>query len=114
MHISKAIRLIMAFAALAGAATAHDAPSGWSYPPYCCNGDGHSGDCQPIPAGAVKIVAGGFEVMLAVGDHRLVTKPHSFFVPYQKAQPSPDGMYHLCLFPTEDTVRCFFAPPMGS
>ena len=99
--------------ALAGAAFAHDAASGWQYEQYCCNGDSHGGDCQMIPATAVRIIDGGYQVTLAPGDHRLATRRHIFRVPQDAARHSQDGEYHLCLYPTEDTPRCFYAPDMG-
>lgn len=54
-----------------------------------------------------------YEVTLLPGDHRLATSRHVFSIPQSKVKESPDGAYHLCLFPDEDTVRCFYAPPMG-
>jgi hypothetical protein len=41
------VGMVMLFAA---AADAHNAPSGFAYTRYCCNGDGTSGDCQRIPS----------------------------------------------------------------
>lgn len=94
-------------------ADAHDAPSGFAYEPYCCNGDGDSGDCQRISSKTVRPSPKGYEVTLLPGDHRLATRKHVFFIPQAKTMESPDGAYHLCLFPNEDTVRCFYAPPMS-
>jgi len=99
--------------AYASLATAHDAPSGWSYDPYCCNGDSHNGDCQMIPSKSVAVTPGGYRVTLLPGDHRLVTHAHIFLLPMTKAMQSGDNDYHLCLFPNEDTPRCFYAPEMG-
>ena len=45
-------------------ALAHEAPSGWSYDPYCCNGDSKTGDCEMIPSRTVTIVPGGYRVTL--------------------------------------------------
>jgi hypothetical protein len=103
------------FAALAFTcpATAHDAASGWTYDQFCCNGNNHNGDCQMIPATAVRIVQGGYQVTLRPGDHRLATRRHIFRLPQDAARRSKDGEYHLCLYPTEDTPRCFYAPDMG-
>ncbi|TCL74647.1 hypothetical protein EV286_102208 [Rhizobium sp. BK251] len=94
-------------------ANAHDAQSGWKYEPYCCNGNNHTGDCQMIPTKSVRIVQGGYQVTLAPGDHRLVTRSHVFKLPQQTARRSQDSEYHLCLFPDENTPRCFYAPDMG-
>jgi hypothetical protein len=38
-----------------------------------------------------------------------VTRPHHFTLPQAKARRSRDAEYHLCLYPTEDTLRCFYA-----
>ena len=45
--------------------------------------------------------------------HRLVTRYHIFLLPMTRAMRSGDGEYHLCLFPNEDTPRCFYAPQMA-
>jgi hypothetical protein len=99
--------------AFASSVSAHDAPAGWSYEPFCCNGDNHTGDCQMIPSKSVKVTPRGYRVTLLPGDHRLVTRAHVFMLPMTKAMQSGDGEYHLCLFPNEDTPRCFYAPEMG-
>tara|TARA_R110002012_G_scaffold315261_2_gene528928 strand:- start:13062 stop:13409 length:348 start_codon:yes stop_codon:yes gene_type:complete len=109
--------LIIAFAllglAVVGAAYAHDAPMGWRYDIFCCNGDNHTGDCQPIPASTVQVTSTGYKITLKPGDHRLVTVPHTFTIDFAKAKKSQDGEFHACLYPTEDTLRCFYAPPMS-
>ena len=46
------------------------------------------------------------------GDHREITRNHIFMIPQRKTMRSPDGAFHLCLFPNEDTPRCFYAPDM--
>jgi hypothetical protein len=99
--------------AMIGTAGAHQAPAGWAYPPICCNGNREHGDCQPIADRTVKPVAGGFRLTLAPGDHHMVTHAHVFDIPQSQAKPSPDGRYHVCLYPNEDRVQCFFAPPPG-
>jgi hypothetical protein len=99
--------------AMTGDAGAHQAPSGWAYPPVCCNGNREHGDCQPIADRTVKPVAGGFRLTLAPGDHHMVTHAHVFDIPQSQAKPSPDGRYHVCLYPNEDRVQCFFAPTPG-
>lgn len=105
--------LILAAIVSSTAASAHDAPSGMTYSAWCCNGNEHTGDCSPIPETTVRIVAGGYEITLAPGDHRKVTKVHVFQKAQTEARPSSDGQYHACLYPTENTLRCFFAPPLG-
>lgn len=99
--------------AFATAGHAHQAQSGFTYEPFCCNGDGDSGDCQRISSKTVLPGPGGYEVTLLPGDHKLVTHRHVFLIPQAQTRESPDGDYHLCLYPNEDTVRCFYAPPLG-
>lgn len=83
------------------------------YDPNCCNGNGMSGDCQAIPARAVKVVNGGYEITLLPGDHRLVTKPHTWFRKVEESRISKDDDFHACLYPDENTLRCFYALPLG-
>ncbi|TAU37644.1 hypothetical protein ELI43_34085 [Rhizobium leguminosarum] len=90
---------------------AHQADSGWTYPPACCNA--HD-DCEAIPAQDISRGTRGFSVFLHAGDHHLATKPHFFFIPYGDEIPSGDGRYHICLHPTENDVNCFFSPPDSS
>lgn len=92
---------------------AHEAVSGFKYDSYCCNGNNHTGDCQRIPTRNVRITSGGYEIILKPGDHRLVTRTHDFQLPQSEARRSTDSEYHICLYPTEDTLRCFYAPDMG-
>ena len=99
--------------ALTADAGGHQAPSGFAYPAICCNGNREHGDCQPIPDQSVKPVAGGYRITLRPGDHHMVTRLHVFDMKQGQAQPSPDGRYHVCLYPNEDRVQCFFAPPPG-
>jgi len=93
---------------------AHMAQTGWQYEAWCCNGNGHTGDCQQIPMDSVKPVQGGWQITLKPGDHRLVTKRNVYFKSYSDTRISPDGFPHACLFPTEATLRCFYMPPFGS
>lgn len=111
MPITAFIAYAMTVATLPAAA--HETTTGWQYDQFCCNGDSHSGDCQMISTKNVKITENGYEISLAPGDHRLVTRPHHFTLPQAKARRSRDAEYHLCLYPTEDTLRCFYAPPMA-
>ncbi|WP_165218266.1 hypothetical protein [Affinirhizobium pseudoryzae] len=93
--------------------SAHEAHSGWKYEAYCCNGNEHTGDCQMISTKNVRITPNGYEISLRAGEHRLVTKSHAFRVPQSEARRSQDEEYHLCLYPNEDTLRCFYAPDMS-
>ena len=99
--------------ALCPPALAHDAASGWQYEAFCCNGNSHNGDCQLIPSEKVRIIAGGYRITLAPADHRLATRNHTFHFAQDAARRSEDGEYHLCLYPDENTPRCFYAPDLG-
>ncbi|MBB6484202.1 hypothetical protein [Rhizobium lusitanum] len=109
----RGILALVSLLLIAGPALAHDAPSGWSYDPYCCNGDGETGDCEMIPSRTVTIIPGGYRLTINPGDHHNVTRGHIFTLPQRRAMHSPDGAYHLCLFPDENTPRCFYAPDMS-
>lgn len=98
-------------AGLVGRAAAHDAESGWTYPPACCKAHQLHGDCDAIPTPSVRLGRRGFSVFLHAGDHPLATRPHLFFIPYGDEIPSGDDRYHICLHPSENDVNCFFAPP---
>jgi hypothetical protein len=115
--ILKGVMIAYASCVYVGSAAAHEAhsPSGvtWKYDGFCCNGDNHTGDCQMISTKNVKIINGGYEIILGPGDHRLITRPHDFKLPQSQARRSQDEEYHLCLYPTEDTLRCFYAPDMS-
>ena len=104
---------ILVMIAYASAVQAHEAHTGWSYEPFCCNGNTLIGDCQAIPTHSVTITPGGYQLLLVPGDHRLITRSHIFRLKQSDARRSQDGSYHLCLFPDENTPRCFYAPDMG-
>lgn len=97
-------------------ARAHEAHSGMKYDAWCCQGNAetNTGDCQAIPDSAVKITNDGYEITIEPGQHRLVTRTQRFKVAFGAARQSTDDNYHLCVYPTEDDFRCFYAPPMGS
>lgn len=110
----KIIVALFAALALAGNAWAHEAPSGMVYENYCCSGVGPTGDCHHIPASGVQVLADGYQITLNPGDHPLVTKQHIFIVSFAETKYTPtDGDYHACLYPDENTLRCFYAPPKG-
>lgn len=90
-------------------ADAHESRGGMKYDTYCCN----STDCQEIKHSNVTTSSQGYVVTLRPGDHTMVTREHVFTIPYDQARQSTDGEYHICLFPKEDNLRCFYAPPMG-
>jgi hypothetical protein len=62
---------------------------------WCCG----EGDCSVVPGEAVSISAGGY-VLQEIGE----------VVPFNEAQPSPDGAFWRCRR-SDGTRRCFFAPP---
>lgn len=103
----------LAIAACPQPANAHQAAGGWTYDPFCCNGNDHTGDCQMIPTKNVKIVKDGYEIIIGPGDHRMITHSHDFRLQQSEARRSQDSDYHLCLYPNEDTLRCFYAPDMS-
>lgn len=83
------------------------------YDPWCCNDK----DCQGIPTEAVELTAQGYRVTLRPQDHGMLrgeTAPHVYVVAYRDARVSPDGGYHACIYPDVETMRCFYAPPVGS
>lgn len=99
--------------AIAGAAYGHSSPMGWEYSAFCCNGNNHTGDCQPIPKSSVEATSTGYRITLMPGQHRLVTRKQVFNVAFKAVKESLDEDFHACLYPTEDKLRCFYAPPMS-
>jgi len=61
---------------------------------WCCG----EGDCFTVPTEQVHITATGY----------LLFSRET--VPFDEAQPSPDGAYWRCKRP-DGSRRCFFAPP---
>jgi hypothetical protein len=96
-------------AALYSPAEAHEAPTGWTYPLYCCS----NRDCVMLKSERVTEGPDGFRVTLLPGDHDFVKQQTSFLVEYKSAKPSPDGAYHICISP-ELKMLCFFAGTRGS
>lgn len=94
-------------------AAAHEAHTGMKYDAWCCNGSNVTGDCQAIPSKRVRVIQGSYQIELRPGDHRLVTAHHLYTIPQSEARRSEDGDYHICLYPTEDTLRCLYAPDMS-
>lgn len=84
---------------LAQPVSAHDAPSGWSYPYSCCSGY----DCRPVQTKAISEKRQGY-VINTTGE----------VVPYtdRRVQPSPDGEFHWCSVAGADDSRtiCLFVP----
>lgn len=107
------IRLLFSLAllwVLQATVAAHTSKGGHVYDPYCCNGT----DCAEISDDAVTAGPEGYVITLRKGDHPMVTSPMvRHVVPYREARPSTDGKWHVCLYPNENTVRCFYAVPGG-
>lgn len=105
---------LLAYAWGAGEAYPHD-HKGMVFDPYCCNGNSTTGDCQEIPQSSVRAAPGGYQVTLRPGDHpKVVKQAHTYFVEQSKVRPSTNGLFYGCVYPTEDTLRCFYAPPPGA
>jgi hypothetical protein len=108
------LALVAGMMALASA-QAHTSRGGFDYDPWCCNG----GDCSELPEDAVVAGPEGWIVTLCKGEHPMVHSPQvRHVIPYKptgvtRVKPSGDGKFHLCLFPTERDVRCFYVPPQG-
>lgn len=111
--MSRPLALILAFSSMLVAAAlvvashraakAHDAPSGWSYPFYCCSGV----DCRPVssgPNGLVHERPDGFEI---------ATTGERLSYPDTRIKDSPDGDYHWCSVAGKNDSRtiCLFVPP---
>lgn len=63
---------------------------------WCCG----EGDCFAVPGDQVRISSNGYTLFGAEN------------VPFNEAQPSPDGIYWRCMRP-DGSRRCFFAPPQS-
>jgi hypothetical protein len=64
---------------------------------WCCG----EGDCFVIPPESVSVGINGYQLFGVET------------VPFNEAQPSPDGAYWRCKRP-DGSRRCFFAPPQNS
>lgn len=89
----RSIIVACVLAAVIGAAEAHKAMSGWTYPFECC----HNLDCAELAPGRVKPTPGGYLI------------DGKFLVLQKDVRFSPDGRYHGC-FPKPDKMGCFWAP----
>ncbi|WP_051661175.1 hypothetical protein [Bosea sp. 117] len=78
---------------------AHDAPSGWPYPPACCS----TMDCYPINGSDID-----------EGRDGIVVKATGELIAYwsRKLKPSGDGQYHRCSHQGDRsrTTICLFLP----
>ncbi len=103
------LSIIAAFAALAGPAMAHQAPTGWEYPLRCCSNQ----DCRDVADNMVSITPSGLVMTLPGGYHAMVPEGGRFLIDQSKIQPSPDGLWHVCIAPGTRKILCVFGPPFG-
>ena len=82
------------------AASAHDAPKGWTYPFACCSGY----DCREIAFRAISEKPEGY-VIKSTGE--VVTYND------KRLRNSPDGRIHWCSVAGADDTKtiCLFVPP---
>lgn len=80
-------------------ASAHEAPSGWSYPTACCS----TVDCYPIAGTDIEATGAGY-VIKASGE--LITYAD------KRIRGSPDGVYHRCSTGGDSagSTICLFIP----
>jgi hypothetical protein len=92
--------LLMTVASCPIAASAHDAPSGWSYDASCCS----SIDCRQIPSSTLSERPTGYVISIS-----------NETVPYgdTRIKNSPDGLVHWCTINGRDDARtiCLYVPP---
>jgi len=90
-------RLVLFLALCASPAAAHQAASGWAYPPSCCS----QNDCREFPGERMKETPRGYLF------------PSGLVLPYadDRIKPSPDGKFHICQ--NRLRVICLFVPPRG-
>ena len=94
---------VLAWYFLASTASAHDAPTGWTYPYSCCSGQ----DCREVtsgPQGRVRETPQGYQIA-STGE----------VIPYGdiRVKDSPDGAFHWCSVAGAEDTRtiCLFVPP---
>ena len=75
---------------------------------WCCGEQ----DCFVIPSELVRIVQGLPGYVIIDREPKAGEGPPNIveIVPFEEAQPSPDGAYWRCKRP-DGSRRCFFAPP---
>lgn len=105
--------LVICFSLSITHAYAHCAPSGWCYPPDCCDPSGQ--ECDPIPAAAVEVVGDWYYVTLTPQDHKYVkeTTIYKMHKNYPKLRPSGDGEYHACIGVNGLQMYCLFLGVQG-
>lgn len=106
----KHLALIAALAALAMPAMAHESPTGWKYPALCCS----NRDCRDVADEMVSVTPSGLVMTLPAGYHNMVPEGGRFLIDQSKIQPSPDGLWHVCIAPSTQKILCVFGPPFGT
>ena len=94
---------VLAWYFFASTASAHDAPTGWTYPYSCCSRQ----DCREVssgPEGKVRETPQGYQIA-STGE----------VIPYGdiRVKDSPDGAFHWCSVAGAEDTRtiCLFVPP---
>lgn len=95
-------------------ASSHDAPTGWSYDPACCN----TYDCRPAdgPTGARHHT---MQIVETKTGYRVIypnsTTPEDIPWGSKKIRPSRDGEYHVCTHGGRDNggTICIYVPNKG-
>ncbi|WP_434156544.1 hypothetical protein [Sinorhizobium meliloti] len=103
-QISRACELAICLVAISPTlADAHQAPSGWMYPPKCCS----DRDCVPMHGQGVSETPNGY-VIGPTGETLSYVDP--------RLKVSPDGEFHWCAVPNGKKSRtiCLFVPPRSS
>jgi hypothetical protein len=65
----------------------------------CCG----ENDCFPMEEDQVRIERQGYRLL-----------DTNELIPFERAQPSPDGLFWRCRWGAPKTTQCFFAPSNGS
>lgn len=94
------------FLALTASASAHRAPSGWSYDYECCANH----DCMPVSPLTVTRLRDGFLVRIMPGDHPLATKPMERMFKHGEARESGDKEFHVCVSKSLQIILCVYVP----
>lgn len=107
-----AVCAILFAAAGLGPASAHQAPSGWTYPRECCS---DTQDCQTIRASDVSEDKDGYIVTLKPGEHRHAPDGGTFYMLDNQVKPSGDDEYHVCIheYTNGPGAICLYIPPQG-
>ena len=73
-------------------------------------------DCGEKVSGTVVAGPDGYRVDATfqgrMPDGTVFTQQVNQLIPYHQTQPSPDGIYWVCIWGGQ--IKCFFAPPPGS